>query len=101
MENCIATKFCMHNAQFNLEIQPVVFYVITQMQSRKKHHQKSACHLLFYMFIVFSYILLKFYIISSTDQSLFGFFLTNIEDDSEWLRSCSYRFILKKTQTTQ
>lgn len=40
------------------------------------------------------------YIISSTDQSLFGFFFTNIENYSELLGSYFYRLILKKNPKT-
>lgn len=83
----------MHNV-FNLEIQPVessklLFRFKAEKATSKNQHA-----------IFFSIQLLCFperlYIISSTDQSLFGFFFTNIENYSELLGSCFYRFILKK-----
>lgn len=96
-KNCIATKFsCTMYSTKKFSQQSLLNYYSDSKQ--KKQPVKTS------MPFFFSIQLLCFpeslYIISSTDQSLFGFFFTNIENYSELLGSYFYRLILKKNPKT-
>lgn len=52
------------------------------------------------VYCVFLHFTESLYIISSTEQSLFGFSPTNIEDNSKLLRSSFHGFILKRKPNT-